>query len=198
MKNDLEATRPASFLSSYLCSSRFVVTLKVYVMPTWNAIGIGGLLVSSKSAILSELRPQTVYYNMEPISSQQRAKRAEWTRFLCGRRRVMHQRCALDRTDFAFPALIVMTFLSASALQRTPDCCAAPITIVNNGDPPNRVDVVFLGDGYTQSDLNAGAFDQHIQTYLNHMFTDSGFLADPFPRYKNFSTFTTSTLLASR
>jgi hypothetical protein len=63
---------------------------------------------------------------------------------------------------------------------------AAPITILNNGDPANRVDIVFLGDGYTQANLTAGTYDQHIQGYLNHMFSSPAFWDDPFSRYKNF------------
>ncbi len=63
---------------------------------------------------------------------------------------------------------------------------SAPTTIVDNGPPSNRADIVFLGDGYTQTDLDAGVYDQHIQAYLDHMFSPPGFLADPFPRYRNF------------
>jgi hypothetical protein len=63
---------------------------------------------------------------------------------------------------------------------------SAPTTIINNGSPANRVDLVFVGDGYTQADLTAGLYDQHIQTFLNHTFTTGGILVDPFPRYKNF------------
>ena len=58
--------------------------------------------------------------------------------------------------------------------------------MVNNGNPANRVDIVFLGDGYTQANLNAGLYTSHIQNYLNHMFAAPGFLADPFPRYHKF------------
>lgn len=65
------------------------------------------------------------------------------------------------------------------------DIWAAPTTIVGNGDPANRVNIVFLGDGYTQSDLDAGIYDLHVQSYLDYMFA-GGVLADPFPRYKKF------------
>src|SRR5687768_8619825 len=63
---------------------------------------------------------------------------------------------------------------------------AAPVTIVDNGPPSNRVDIVFLGDGYTQADLTAGLYDQHIRLYSNHMFASPTFLDDPFSRYRNF------------
>jgi hypothetical protein len=63
---------------------------------------------------------------------------------------------------------------------------AAPVTIVDNGPSANRVDIVFIGDGYTQADLDAGVYDQHIDGYLDHVFATSGFLADPFPRYEKF------------
>lgn len=64
---------------------------------------------------------------------------------------------------------------------------AAWSTIVNNGQPSNRVDVVFVGDGYTQADLNAGKYTSHIANYVDYMFgATPGYLADPFPRYHKF------------
>jgi hypothetical protein len=74
-----------------------------------------------------------------------------------------------------------MTLLVVSA-----DGWAAPVTILNHGDSSNRVDIVFLGDGYTQTNLDAGLYDQHIQGYLNHMFSSPTLWDDPFPRYKKF------------
>lgn len=59
-------------------------------------------------------------------------------------------------------------------------------TVVDNGTPSNRVDVVFVGDGYTRSDLESGLYAGHVEQYLDYMFGASGYLADPFPRYKNF------------
>jgi hypothetical protein len=63
---------------------------------------------------------------------------------------------------------------------------AAPITILNNGPSSNRVDIVFLGDGYTQANLDAGIYDRHIQGYLDHMFSSPTDWDDPFPRYQKF------------
>jgi hypothetical protein len=76
--------------------------------------------------------------------------------------------------------LLCLLHTSASA------ALSAPTTIINNGSPSNRVDIVFVGDGYTQADLNAGLYDQHLQIFLDHAFTTGGTLADPMPRYKNF------------
>ena len=59
---------------------------------------------------------------------------------------------------------------------------AIPITMVNNGPSANRVDIVFLGDGYTAADLNA-SYVTHINTMLTHMFNEG---QDPYPRYANF------------
>lgn len=58
-------------------------------------------------------------------------------------------------------------------------------TIVNNGPSANRVDIVFLGDGYTQANLDAGLYDTHINNYLGYMFGDNA-LTDPFYRYRNY------------
>lgn len=56
----------------------------------------------------------------------------------------------------------------------------APITMVNNGPSANRVDVVFLGDGYTTSDLNT-SYVGDINAMVNYMFGQ-----DPFARYSKF------------
>jgi len=58
-------------------------------------------------------------------------------------------------------------------------------TLVDNGPSANRVDVVFLGDGYTTADLAAGTYDDHIDGYLDHMFSNT-LNSDPFYRYRNF------------
>ena len=55
-------------------------------------------------------------------------------------------------------------------------------TIVNSGPSANRVDAVFLGDGYTSSDLT-NVYPTHINNMLTHMFNEA---EDPFPRYRNF------------
>ncbi len=58
-------------------------------------------------------------------------------------------------------------------------------TLLDNGPSSNRVDIVFLGDGYTTSDHLAGTYDTHVTGYLDYMF-GGGVLADPFPRYHKF------------
>jgi hypothetical protein len=63
---------------------------------------------------------------------------------------------------------------------------AAYSTLINNGSPANRVDVIFLGDGYTQANLASGLYTGHVQNYLDYMFAAPNFLADPFPRYSKF------------
>jgi len=55
-------------------------------------------------------------------------------------------------------------------------------TLVNKGDPSNRVDIVFLGDGYTQDDLDAGIYDAHIQSFLDTLFNSVGGLTEPMIR----------------
>jgi hypothetical protein len=74
---------------------------------------------------------------------------------------------------------ILLAFVSVSA-------SAAPITVVDNGPAFNRINIVFLGDGYTQADIDAGIYDRDIQSYLGHLFDDLGFLSDPFGRYDKF------------
>ncbi len=50
-------------------------------------------------------------------------------------------------------------------------------TIVDNGPPENRVDLVFVGDGYLQTQL--GAYATHVQNALDDLFTQ-----EPFVRYE--------------
>lgn len=66
-----------------------------------------------------------------------------------------------------------------------PSAYAAYTTVLDNGPSLNRVDVVFLGDGYTASDIAAGHFQQHVADYIDYMFTNSQ-NSEPFYRYRNF------------
>jgi hypothetical protein len=66
-----------------------------------------------------------------------------------------------------------------------PAVAASLTTIVNNGRSDNRVDMVFLGDGYTSADMAAGTYGNHINNYVNYMFADS-LNSDPFFRYRNY------------
>lgn len=70
-------------------------------------------------------------------------------------------------------------------LGHLPLSMAAYTTIVNNGPSSNRVDIVFLGDGYTASDLAAGMYDNQVQDYVDYMFSNS-LNSEPFYRYRNF------------
>ena len=54
--------------------------------------------------------------------------------------------------------------------------------VSQSGDPGNRVNVVFMGDGYTADQIET-TYTHDINTVLTHMF-DQG--EDPFPRYRNF------------
>lgn len=59
---------------------------------------------------------------------------------------------------------------------------SALTTIVDNGPAANRIDAVFLGDGYTAAELDT-AYVAHIDAMLDHLFRDG---EDPFPRYESF------------
>ncbi|MHA3770165.1 M64 family metallopeptidase [Verrucomicrobiota bacterium sgz303538] len=54
-------------------------------------------------------------------------------------------------------------------------------TFLNTGPSSNRVDIVFLGDGYTSSELNL--YQSHIDMMMHHLFNEG---EDPFPRYQNY------------
>ncbi|MEQ9639186.1 MAG: M64 family metallopeptidase [Alphaproteobacteria bacterium] len=56
-------------------------------------------------------------------------------------------------------------------------------TLVNNGDPDNRVDIVFLGDGYRAADMPAYFAD--VQAFADYLFTGAA-LTEPFGRYATY------------
>lgn len=56
-------------------------------------------------------------------------------------------------------------------------------TLVDNGPVSNRVNMVFLGDGYQAGEELETIYPQHIDVLLHHMFEES---EDPFPRYESF------------
>ena len=55
-------------------------------------------------------------------------------------------------------------------------------TMIHTGASSNRVDVVFLGDGYTASQIDTDYVD-HVNDGMDYFF--NGF-QNPYPRYKNF------------
>ncbi len=56
-------------------------------------------------------------------------------------------------------------------------------TVVSETGPANnRINIVFLGDGYTADQIDT-AYAQHVEDVMAHFF-DAG--EDPFPRYRNF------------
>ena len=60
---------------------------------------------------------------------------------------------------------------------------AAPVTILDNGLPSNRINLVFVGDGYTQAELDAGTYEAHVQRSIDYMFAPN---QQPLLRYRNF------------
>ena len=66
-------------------------------------------------------------------------------------------------------------FVKARSLQ------ANSVRFRDNGPSSNRVDIVFLGDGYTSAQF--GVYQSHIGAMMSHLFDDG---QDPFPRYRNY------------
>jgi len=78
------------------------------------------------------------------------------------------------------PWAVVIVLLSTAASAR-----AAYVTMIDNGPSSNRVDIVFLGDGYTAADHAAGTYVDHINSYAGSMFADTA-NSSPYYRYRNF------------
>jgi hypothetical protein len=56
--------------------------------------------------------------------------------------------------------------------------------LVTTGPSTNRVDIVFMGDGYTESEI-ATQYNADMWNLLDHMF-DGTLNSEPFGRYRNF------------
>jgi hypothetical protein len=114
---------------------------------------------------------------------------------------------AVRRNRREFPIGIQVTMrlphfrtIIASRRARSPRRCVAlePLelrivpaftTIVNNGPSANRIDLVFVGDGYTSGDIQAGTYGGHVQTLLDYLFVPGqnvGGNQDPFTRYAKY------------
>ena len=78
----------------------------------------------------------------------------------------------------AIVAVVVVAFAFGGSRAR-----GAYQTLMDNGPSSNRVDIVFLGDGYTVSDIAGDTYTNHISETLDRMF-DSG--EEPFSRYQSF------------
>jgi IgA Peptidase M64 len=90
-------------------------------------------------------------------------------------------------------ALVPFTDFAAAALGETnsgyfadePSPPAPALrTIQNSGASANRVDMVFLGDGYTAGEIST-TYNNHVNAYVNYIFGGTA-LTDPFSRYRNF------------
>lgn len=55
-------------------------------------------------------------------------------------------------------------------------------TVLNNGPSANRVDIVILGDGYVESQINT-VYASHTNGMLDYLFNQG---QDPYPRYAKF------------
>jgi hypothetical protein len=78
--------------------------------------------------------------------------------------------------------IVLVCTLATLCLQLVSTGLAGPVTVLENGSPSNRVNIVFLGDGYTASQIST-AYPTHIKALMNHMFAAS---QDPYARYKNY------------
>lgn len=90
------------------------------------------------------------------------------------------------KTSRAFVALALRAAVVTALLCHCSVSIATWATVVNHGPSANRVDVVFVGDGYTQAQLSSGLYASHVQQYLDFLWSGTDYLADPFPRYKSF------------
>ena len=73
---------------------------------------------------------------------------------------------------------VTLCLLAVLCLARA--AAAEPVeTIVNNGDPANRVDIVILGDGYTAAEMSK--YQSDIQQFVGLMFEQ-----EPLKEYRRF------------
>lgn len=80
-----------------------------------------------------------------------------------------------------FWTTLLLSVLMAASVW-TPSEAGPLTTMVTSGPSSNRVDIVFLGDGYTAVDLET-SYVTHINSMLTHMFNEG---EQPYARYTNF------------
>lgn len=56
--------------------------------------------------------------------------------------------------------------------------------LIINGQSSNRIDIVFMGDGYTSAEI-ASTYASQINSFLAYMFGNTA-LTEPFGTYANF------------
>lgn len=56
-------------------------------------------------------------------------------------------------------------------------------TVTRTGDPGNRVDIIFMGDGYTEAETDT--YRAHMDGFTDYLFRSST-RTDPFHQYQNF------------
>jgi hypothetical protein len=65
------------------------------------------------------------------------------------------------------------------------DCGKNGTALENHGPPSNRLNYVIVGDGYSESELQAGGkLDQHMEAMLTKRFSDP--VGQPYLRYRKF------------
>ena len=79
-------------------------------------------------------------------------------------------------------ALAAVALFAQTAAAQTRDTSPTFETILNNGAASNRVDIIFIGDGYTSTQKSI--YDFHVNETIEYMFGSR--LNDPLPRYQNF------------
>src|SRR5262245_60995287 len=74
-------------------------------------------------------------------------------------------------------ALVCLLFLAVMPAPR-----AEPVTVIrDNGSSANRVDLLILGDGYAQADIDSGKYANDVETFVTAMFAQ-----EPYLEYRNF------------
>lgn len=85
------------------------------------------------------------------------------------------------------PHAVIFLLIGSATLELISNAPAQDYTtMVNNGPNSNRVNIVFLGDGYTSSQVG-NTYLTHVNSMVNYFFDPSNPLnSQPFVRYKNF------------
>ncbi len=90
----------------------------------------------------------------------------------------MHKTFSFTRLARACALRVTLCLLAVVCLARA--AAAEPAqTIVNNGDPANRVDIVLLGDGYTAAEMSK--YQSDIEEFVRLMFEQ-----EPLKEYQRF------------
>ena len=85
-------------------------------------------------------------------------------------------------------AVLAIAFVACCTVPASASSAPTATVLQDTGEKSNRIDILFIGDGYTAAELPTTYVD-HVNNVVSHMFDTGGINAgvtNPYARYQNF------------